>query len=51
MRVLLFSVILATSFSQRLYPPNTSFYHLQMAVENASRSGQIVWAEEFSGLT
>jgi hypothetical protein len=51
MRVLLFSVILATSFSQRLYPPNTSFNHLQMAVENASRFGQIVWVEEFSGLT
>ena len=51
MRVLLFSVILATSFSQRLYPPNTSFNHLQMAVETASRFGQIVWVEEFSGLT
>ena len=51
MRLLLFSVILTTSFSQRLYPPKTAFNQLQMVVENASRSGQIVWAEEFSGLT
>ena len=51
MRILLFFVILATSFSQRLYQPKTAINLLQMAVENASQSGQIVWAEEFSGLT
>ena len=51
MRILHFSVILTITFPQKLYPPKTAINHLQKAVENASRFGQIVWVEEFSGLT
>ena len=51
MRILLFSVILTTSFSQRLDSHQSTISQLKLAVENASRNGQVVWAEEFSGLT
>ena len=43
--------ILSLSFSQLPDSRNNFISQLEIAVENASRSGQVVWAEEFSGLT
>ena len=44
-------LIFSLSFSQLSDSPNNLISQLELAVENASRSGQVVWAEEFSGLS
>ena len=51
MKILFAFAILSISFSQRLDSHQSTISQLQLAVENASRNGQVVWAEEFSGLT
>ena len=51
MRRVLYLGLLSLSFSQVLDLRNNAMSQLELAVENASRSGQVVWAEEFSGLT
>ena len=51
MKLLLFGILLSISFSQKLNLQQSTLNQLEIAVENASRSGRIVWAEEFSGLT
>ena len=43
--------LLSFSFSQVLDLRNDAISKLELAVENASRLGQVVWAEEFSGLS
>ncbi len=37
-------------FSQRLEQNNTTYDELRPILENASRSQQIVWVEDFTGL-
>ncbi|MDP6168558.1 MAG: hypothetical protein QF780_00990 [Candidatus Marinimicrobia bacterium] len=51
MKRLLYLAFLSFSISQNLNSENNYISKLIMEVENASRSGQVVWAEEFSGLT
>ncbi len=51
MRILFFSIITSTIFSQALISSETITNQLKIALENASRTGQVIWAEEFSGLT
>ena len=51
MKILFAFAILSISFSQRLDSHQSTISQLKLAVENASRNGQVVWAEEFSGLT
>tara|TARA_X000000368_G_scaffold286347_1_gene227436 strand:+ start:537 stop:692 length:156 start_codon:yes stop_codon:yes gene_type:complete len=51
MKILFAFVILSISFSQRLDSHHSTISQLKLAVENASRNGKVVWAEEFSGLT
>jgi len=51
MRRVLYLGLLSLSFSQVLDLRNNAMSQLELAVENASRSGQVVWAEEFSGLS
>jgi len=51
MKKALILILLSFSFSQRLDIHQSNISALELAVENASRSGQIVWAEEFSGLS
>ena len=46
-----FFLILSISFAQILDSRNNLISQLELAVESASRSGQVVWAEEFSGLS
>jgi hypothetical protein len=51
MKFLLFGFLISISFSQKLNLQQSTLSQLEIAVENASRSGRIVWAEEFSGLS
>ncbi len=51
LRLLLLSIFISFLFPQKLISPETAIDKLKITVENASRTGQVVWAEEFSGLT
>tara|TARA_Y100001970_G_scaffold106019_1_gene132819 strand:+ start:519 stop:674 length:156 start_codon:yes stop_codon:yes gene_type:complete len=51
MKRTIFIIYSSLLFSQALLPSKNYIDQLKTAVENAARSGQVVWAEEFSGLT
>ena len=51
MKRLLFLGLISISLSQVLDLRNDAISQLELAVENASRAGQVVWAEEFAGLS
>ena len=51
MKRLLFLTLMSISFSQISVDSNTDITHLEIALENASRTGQKLFLEEFSGLT
>tara|TARA_Y100000996_G_C22351987_1_gene573188 strand:- start:477 stop:632 length:156 start_codon:yes stop_codon:yes gene_type:complete len=51
MRAVFYIFILTISFSQNLNSNYNTINQLKIALETASRTGQVIWAEEFSGLT
>ena len=51
MKKLLLFLFYTIVFSQQSFSSPKTINHLIQLVENANRNGQVVWAEEFSGLT
>lgn len=51
MKKLLLFLSFAIIFSQQSLPSQKAIDQLVHIVESANRNGQVVWAEEFSGLT
>ena len=47
LKLLLLSIFISFLFPQKLISPETAIDKLKITVENASRTGQVVWAEEF----
>jgi len=43
-------LLLNVSFSQRVEQNDSVYDNLRTVVENASRSQQVVWVEDFTGL-
>jgi len=51
MKKLLLFLFYGIAFSQESFSSKKAIDQLVHIVESASRNGQVVWAEEFSGLT
>ncbi len=51
MKKLLFFLFYGIIFSQQTFSTQKAINQLVNIVESANRNGQVVWAEEFSGLT
>ncbi len=51
MRAIFYIFILTIPFSQNRNANYNTINQLKLALETASRTGQVIWAEEFSGLT